>query len=97
MEVDAGRVAPWVGMGLDGDEVVTHVDRVFGFLVEERWVCSGCLSAGRCFRHDLVHGLMACGGAGQLVTDLYLQSCAPRDVCRPCGSAACAGGTTNGA
>ena len=40
-EVSAARAAPWLGMALDhgGARMVTHVDRLFSFLVE---ICSQC-------------------------------------------------------
>ena len=71
---------------------MTHVDRIFGFLVEERRQCKSCKCLGRSFRRDLVYEVTAPEAAGEmLVTDMYLRSCVPQDATRVCASGVCRG------
>ena len=71
---------------------MTHVDRIFGFLVEERRQCKSCKCLGRSFRRDLVYEVTAPEAAGEmLVTDMYLRSCVPQDATRVCASGVCKG------
>ena len=89
LEVRAGRCGAW---DLPGDPLASHVDRIFGFLVEERWMCKSCKCLGRSFRRGLVYEVTAPEAAGEmLVTDMYLQSCVPQDVTRVCASGVCKG------
>ena len=97
-EVSAARAAPWLGMALDhgGARMVTHVDRLFSFLVE---ICSQCGLCGERRRDfaaervlDLVQAMPEDVSAPVCVTELYLRACAPKLDCRRCPVAGCGGG-----
>ena len=94
-EVVVGRCGKWTGVGTQGASVATHVDRIFGVLVEERRECTCCKAVGRSFERQFVYDLEAVGGVGDaLVTDMYLRSCVPCEGVRVCQSGACRGRET---
>ena len=100
-EVAAGRSAEWRGAGAAGNRG-THVERLFGFVLEQRFVCTACPRAmssaqlrydsGRVYRLPLP---ARDGDANRVwtVTELYYQSAAPTTVEMFCG--ACAASTSH--
>ena len=70
-EVKAGRVAAGGAVSGEAEARVTHVERMFGFLVEERWSCDGCFAVGKSSRWSR-------GSQGKIN---WLQICVWRDVC----------------
>ena len=50
-EVDAKRCAPWTRPPADLD-IVTHVDRIFGFVEETRLRCTECQNSGHTSRYS---------------------------------------------
>jgi len=90
------RSVTYHGAPFDGQPLVTHVERLFGFLADVRSKCSKCGVSRNDFEGAYLLDLAAAGSAGEgpgpsCITDLYLRACAPRDVQRECGSRACGG------
>ena len=52
-ELEDGRYGLWGNVTLPGPSVASHVERLFGFVVEERFRCKrqGC-TAGVCCRYE---------------------------------------------
>ena len=78
-EVRAGRCVPWPGVGCD----VTHVERLFGFVLEKRLRCEACGGAAkvRCaYSSDCVLHLPLPGPRERTrvwtTTELYFRRCA---------------------
>ena len=81
-EERGSRCAPWYGV--DGMRNVTHVERVFGFLMETRRKCTVCTSGGvkvkrscetflRLSEHTMEGGPMT-------LTELYYRECAKEQI-----------------
>jgi len=92
-ELAALRSAACADVDLDGQLLVTHVERLFAFFLDVRGKCSAC---GACwqefeFAHVLDLRQAACDGAPTpaYVTDLYLRFCAPKQTQRTCSSSTC--------
>ena len=77
-EVRAFRLAPWYGV--DGMYNVTHVERVFGFLMERRWKCTVCTSGGLKVKRSCETFLRlddhTMEGGPMTLTELYYRECA---------------------
>ena len=93
-EVKAGRVAAGAAVSGEAEARVTHVERMFGFLVEERWSCDGCFAVGKSSHLEYVYTVEPReSGEDQLVTDMCLERCVPRKGSRACGRRHCQAST----
>ena len=93
-EVAAGRSADWAGVGLD-DGKASHVERLFGFVLERRNRCEACGElAATAVRYGFDRVLhlplpeLSERGRVWTTTELYYERAAPSKVeleCRECG------------
>ena len=92
-EVEDGRYGMWRDVRMVGPPVACHVDRIFGFVVEERLRCKreGCRAAVSCrYERHFLWRLWPrhLAGGPMTVSEMYLESCGPEDVdkhCEVCG------------
>jgi hypothetical protein len=93
-ELGAFRCGRWDHVTLpDAWRVATHVDRLFGFVDEQRSQCSCCGHAQRRFTAGMIVklGLPADRNVASGVSDLYLAGCAAETRDLDCEGEVCAG------
>ena len=86
-EIAAGRCARWGHVRLTGPRVATHVDRLYGFVLEERRRCTGaCQRVMSWYTGEFVLKLPVGrkDGGPMTLVEMYLASCGKVDMRKMC-------------